>query len=151
MLEKTLESPLDCKEIKLVYPKGNQSWIFTGRTYAGAKAPILWPPHGKNWLIRKDPDAGKDWRQEEMGATEDEMVGWHYPLNGHWANSGRQCRSGKPGVLQCMGVPKIQTELRDWTTIFKELKETTTILLHVKHQDWAEFLPPSVFSFYNRG
>ena len=82
-LGKTLESPLDKKEIKPVNPKGNQPWIFTGRTDAEAEVPILWPPDAKNWLIGKDPDAGKDWRQEEKGATEDEMVGWHHQLNGH--------------------------------------------------------------------
>ena len=75
MLEKTLESPVDYKEIKPVHPKGNQSWIFTGRTYAEAEAPILWSPDAKSRLIRKDPDAGKDWRQEEKGRTEDEVVG----------------------------------------------------------------------------
>ena len=75
VLEKTLESPLDCKEIKPVHPKGNQSWTFIGRTDAEAETPILWPPDAKNWLIWKDPDAGKDWRQEEKGTTEDEMVG----------------------------------------------------------------------------
>ena len=80
VLEKTLESPLDCKEIKPVSPKGNQSWIFIGRT--DAEAPILWPPDGKSWLIWKDPDAGKDWRQEK-GMTEDEIVGWHHWLDGH--------------------------------------------------------------------
>ena len=83
VLEKTLESPLDCKEIQPVHPKGDQSWIFIGRTDAEAEAPILWPPDAKNWLIRKDPDAGKDWRQEEKGMTEDEMVGWHHRLNRH--------------------------------------------------------------------
>ena len=83
VLEKTLESPLNCKEIKPVNPKGNQSWIFTGRTGAEAEAPILWPPDVKSQLIRKDPYAGKDWGQEEKGATEDEMVGWHHWLNGH--------------------------------------------------------------------
>ena len=76
MLEKTLQSPLDCKEIKPVNPKGNQPWIFFGMTNAEAKAPILWPPDVKSWLIRKDPDAGKDGRQEENGMTEDEIVGW---------------------------------------------------------------------------
>ena len=81
-LEKTLESPLDCKEIKSVNPKGNQSWIFIGRTDAEVEAPILWPPDVKSWLIRKAPDAGKDWEQEEKGMTEDEMVGWHHRLNG---------------------------------------------------------------------
>ena len=83
VLEKTLESPLDCKEIKPVHPEGNESWIFTGRTDAEAEAPVLWPPNVKNWLIGKDPDAGKDWRQEEKRTTEDEMVGWHHQLDGH--------------------------------------------------------------------
>ena len=82
VLEKTLESPLDCKEIQPVHPKGDQSWIFLGRTDAEAETPILWPPDVKNWLIWKDPDAGKDWRWEEKGMTEDEMVGWHHRLNG---------------------------------------------------------------------
>ena len=82
VLEKTLESPLDCKEIQPVHPKGNQSWIFIKRTDVEAEAPILWPPHVKNWLIGKAPDARKDWRQEK-GTTEDEIVGWHHWLNGH--------------------------------------------------------------------
>ena len=83
MLEKTLESPLDCKEIQPVHPKGDQSWVFIGRTDVEAETPILWPPDSKSWLIWKDPDAGKDWGQEEKGTTEDEMVGWHHWLNGH--------------------------------------------------------------------
>jgi len=83
VLEKTLESPLDCKEIQPVHPKGNQSWVFIGRTDAEAETPILWPPDVKNLLNGKDPDAGKDWRQEEKGTAEDEMVGWHHRLNGH--------------------------------------------------------------------
>ena len=83
VLEKTLKSPLDCKEIKPVNPKGNQSWMFIGGTDVEAKTPILWPPDAKNWLIGKDTDAGKDWRWEEKGTTEEEMVGWHHQLNGH--------------------------------------------------------------------
>ena len=83
VLEKALESQLYHKEIQPVHPKGNQSWIFTGRTDAEAETPILWPPDGKDWLIGKDPDAGKDWRLEEKGMTEDEMVGWHQQLDGH--------------------------------------------------------------------
>ena len=83
MLEKTLESPLDCKEIQPVYPKGDQSWVFIGRTDADGKTPILWPPHVNSLLIGKDADAGKDWRQEEKGTTEDEMAGWHHRLDGH--------------------------------------------------------------------
>ena len=83
VLEKTLESPLDCKEIQSVHPKGNQSWVFIGRTNAEAKTPVLWPPHVKSWLIGKDPDAGRDWGQEEKGMTEDEMAGWRHWLDGH--------------------------------------------------------------------
>ena len=82
VLEKTLESPLDCKEIQPVHPKANQSLIFIGMTDAEAETPILWPPDAKDWLIWKDPDAGKDWRQEEKGTTEDKMVGWHHRLDG---------------------------------------------------------------------
>ena len=81
--KKTLESPLDCKEIQPVHPKGNQSWVFIGRTDAEAETPILWPPDVKSWLIGKDCDAGKDWGQEEKGMTEDEMVGWHHRRDGH--------------------------------------------------------------------
>ena len=83
VLEKILESPLDYKEIQPVHPKGDQSWVFTGRTDVEAETPILWPPHAKSWLIGKDPDAGKDWKQEEKGTTENEMVEWHHRLNGH--------------------------------------------------------------------
>ena len=83
VLEKTLESTLDCKGLQLLHPKGNESWIFIGRTDAEAEIPILWPPDAKSWLIGKDPDAGKAWGQEEKGTTEDEMVGWHHWLNGH--------------------------------------------------------------------
>ena len=82
MLEKTLESLLDCKEIQPVHPKENQSWILIGRTDDEAEAPILWPPDAKNWFIGKDPDAGKDWMQEKKGMTEDEIVGWHHWLDG---------------------------------------------------------------------
>ena len=83
MLEKTLESPLNCKEIQAVHPKENQSWIFIGRTDAEAETPMLWPPDAKSWLIGKDPGSGKNWRPEEKGMTEDEMAGWHHRLNGH--------------------------------------------------------------------
>ena len=81
-MEKTLESPLDCKKIQPVHPKGDQSWVFIGRTDAEAETPILWPPNAKSWLIEKDPDAGRDWGQEK-GTTEDEMAGWHHQLDGH--------------------------------------------------------------------
>ena len=101
VLEKTLESPLDCKEIQPVHPKGNQSWIFIGRTDAEAETPILLPPDVKNWLIGKDPDAGKDWRQEEKGTTEDEMVGWHHRLNGHEFEQTLGVGDGQGSVACC--------------------------------------------------
>ena len=114
VLEKTLESLLSCKEIKPVNPKGNQSWIFIGRTDAEAETPIFWPPDEKNWLIGKDPDAGKDWRQEK-GTTKDEMVGWHHWLDGHEFKQapGVGWWIGKPGMLQSMGSQKVK---HDWAT-----------------------------------
>ena len=101
VLEKTLENPLDSKEIQPVHPKGNQSWIFTGRTDAESEAPILWPPDAKNQLIGKDPDAGKDWRQEEKGMTEDEMVGWHHWLDGHEFKQAPGVGAGQGSLLCC--------------------------------------------------
>ena len=111
VLEKTLESPLECKEIQPVHPKGNKSWIFIGRTDVEAEAPILWPPDVKSWLIWKDPDAGKDLRWEEKGTTDDEMVGWHHQIDGHewWTE--------KPGVLQSMGSQRVGTQLSNWTEL----------------------------------
>ena len=123
VLEKTLESPLDHKEIQPVHPKGNQSWNFTERTDAEADAPILWPLDAKNWLIGKDPDAGKDWRREEKGTTEDEMVGWHHWLNGHKSEQAPRVGDGpgRPGVLQSIGSQRLR---HDWGT---ELTEQTWI------------------------
>ena len=114
VLEKTLESPLACKEIQPVHPKGNQSWIFIGRTNAEAETPILWPSDAKNWLTRKDPDAGKDWRQEEKETTEDEMVGWHHwQWTWVWVNSRSWWWTGRPSVLQSMGLQRVR---HDWAT-----------------------------------
>ena len=116
MLEKTLEShPLNCK-IKPVNPKGNQPWIFIGRTDAEAEAPILWPADAKNQLIGKDPDSEKDWRQEEKGMAEDEMVGWHHRLNGHEFK--QTPRDNGQGSLACCRPwgHKVSPRLRDWTT-----------------------------------
>ena len=101
MLEKTVESPLDYKEIHPVHSKGDQSWVFIGRPDAKAETPILWPPHAKSWLIEKDSDAGRDWGQEEKGTTEDEMVGWHHQLdgNGFWWTLG--VGDGQGGLACC--------------------------------------------------
>ena len=113
VLEKTLDSPLDCKEIQPVNPKGNQSWIFIGRTDAEAEVPILWPPDVKNWLIGKGHDTGKHWRQEENETMEDETVGWHHWLSGRvWASSRSWWQTETPGVLQSM----VQRVGHNWTT-----------------------------------
>ena len=101
VLEKTLESPLDSKEIQPVHPKGDQSWIFIGRTDVVAEAPILWPPDVKSWLIGKGPDAGKHWRWEEKGMTEDEMVGWHHWLDGHGFEQALGDGDGQGGLACC--------------------------------------------------
>ena len=114
--EKTLESPLDSREIKEVNPKGNQPWIFIGRTDAEAEALILWPPDSKNWLIRKDPDAGKYWGQEKQGVLEDEMVVWHHWLKGHEFEQAPE-DSGRQGSLVCCRPwGHKETWLRYWTT-----------------------------------
>ena len=101
VLEKTLETPLNSKEIKPVNPKGNQSWIFIGRTDAEAETPLLWPPDVKNWLFLKDPDAGKDWGWEDKGMTEDEMVGWHHWVNGHESDQAPGVGDGQGGLVCC--------------------------------------------------
>ena len=125
VLEQTLESPLDCKEIQPVNPKGNQSWIFTGRTDAEAEAPILWPPDGKNWLTGIDPDAWKDWRQEEKGTTEDEMVGWHHWLDGREFEQTLGVDDGQGNLACCSlrGRKELDmTERLNWTEpLTKEL------------------------------
>ena len=101
VLEKTLASPLNCKEIQLVHPKGDQSWVFTGRTYVEVETPILWPPLVKSWLIGKDSDAGRDWGQEEKGMTEDEMAGWHHRLNGRESEWTLGVADGQGGLACC--------------------------------------------------
>ena len=101
VLEKTLESPLDCKEVQPVHPKGVQSWVFIARTDAKAETPIFWPPHAKSWLIGKDPDARRHWGQEEKGTTEDEMAGWHHQLNGHESGWTLGVGDGQGGLVCC--------------------------------------------------
>ena len=118
VLEKTLASPFDSKEIKPVNPKGNYSWIFTERADAETETPILWPPDVKNWLIGKDPDAGKDWKWEEKGTTEDEMVGWHHRLNAHEFELAPGVGDGQEAWRAVVhGVSKSQTWLSDWTEL----------------------------------
>ena len=115
--EKTLESPLDCKEIQPVHPKGNQSWIFIGKNDAKVETPILWPPDTKKWLTGKNPDSGKDWRWEK-GTTEDEMVGRHpTQWTWVWVSSHSWWWTGRPGVLQSMGSQRARTWLSDWTEL----------------------------------
>ena len=114
IMEKILESLLNCKEIKLVNHKVNQSWIFIGRTNTEAGVPILWPPDMKNWLTGKDPDAGKDWRQEEKGTTEDEMVGWHHQLDGHEFEHALEVGDGQKSLACCSLWGHKESETTEW-------------------------------------
>ena len=115
VLEKTLECPLDCEEIQPVHPKGNQSWVFIGTTDIETVTPIFWPPDAKSWLIGKDPDAWKDWRQEEKGSTEDEMVGWHHWLNGHEIVKLQELVMDREAWCAAVyGVTNSWTRLNDW-------------------------------------
>ena len=110
----TLESPLDSKETKPVKPKGNQSWMFTGRTDAEAEPPILWPPDAKNWLIGKDPDAGKDWKHEEKGTTEDEIIGWHHRLDGHEFEQAPGVGNGQESLVCCSPWGHKELDTTEW-------------------------------------
>ena len=124
VLEKTLESLLDCREIQLVHPKGDQSWVFVGRTDAEAETPMLWPPHAKSWLIGKDSDAGRAWGQEEKGTIEDEMAGWHHWLDGRefeWTLGDVMEKEAWRAVIH--GVAKSQTWLSDWNELNRLLQD----------------------------
>ena len=129
VLEKTLESPLDCKEIQPVHSEGDQPWDFLGRNDAKAETPVLWPLHEKSWLIGKDSDAGRDWGQEEKETTEDEMAGWHHGLNGcesRWTREMAMNREAWRAVIH--GVAKSRTRLSDWTELnWTELKTNKQI------------------------
>ena len=130
VLVKTLASLLDCKEIQLVHPKGDQSWVFIARTDAEAETPVLWPPDAKSWLIWKDPDAGKDWRQEEKGTAEDEMAGWHYRPDEHEFGWTLGVSDGQGGLVSCnsWGWKELDTtEWLNWTEyIFQDCWYLTT-------------------------
>ena len=119
VLEKILESSLDCKKIQPVHPKGDQSWVFIGRTDAEAETPILWPPHAKSWLIGKDSDAGRDWGQEGKGMTEDEMAGWHHQLDAIVSLGELRVlvMDREAWCASVHGVGKSQTQLSDWTEL----------------------------------
>ena len=119
VLEKTLESSLDCKEINLVNPEGNQSWIFIGRTDAEAELPVLWPPDVKNWLIEKDPDAGKNWKQEK-GLIEDEMVGWHQRLDGHESEQASGVGDGQGSLACCSPWGHKESDTTEWLNWTKQ-------------------------------
>ena len=134
VLEKTLESPWDCKEIQPVHSEGDQSWVFFGRNDAKAETPVLWPPHAKSWLIGKDSDAGRAWGQEEKGTTEDKMAGWHHRLYGHefeWVNSGSWWWTGRPGMLRFMGSQRVG---HDWAT---ELNWTEIRCVNCRDYSWC--------------
>ena len=125
---KTLESPLDCKEIQPVHPKGGQSWVFIGRTDAKAETPILWPPDGKNQFIWKDPDAGEDWRWEAKGTTEDEMVWWHHQLDGHEFEQAPGVGDEQESLACCsLWIAESQIQLSDWTDIFQNSLPCTVL------------------------
>ena len=147
VLEKTPESPLNSKEIQPVHCKVDQCWVFIGRTDVVAETPVLWPPDLNNWLLGKDPDAGKDWRQEESGTTEDEMVGWHYRIDGHDFEQALGV-GDRQGSLECCspwGCKKSETTERlNWTK-FRKLEETADIL-----RQWRVFKrPPKNFKDEN--
>ena len=119
-----LLSPLDCREIQWIHPKGDQPWVFFGRNDAKAETPILWPPHVKSWLIGNDSDAGRDWGQEEKGTTEDEMAGWHHRLDGHefeWTQELVMDREAWRAAIH--GVARSRTRLSNWTEVSKAEKE----------------------------
>ena len=147
VLEKTLENPLDCKEIQPVSPKGNQSWIFIERTDAEAKTPILWPPDAKNWLTGKDLDAGKDWRQEEKGMTKDEMVVWHHWWDEHEFEQALGVGDGQGG-LACYS-PWSHRVRHDWAT---ELNWTLNLIwkmeyffLRLRQEWWSHYFSSAMY------
>ena len=125
VLEKTLESPLDCKEVQPVHSKGDQSWVFIGRTNVEAETPMLWPPDAKSWLIWKDPDTWRDWGQEEKGMTEDKMVGWHHWLNGHGFGWTPGVGDRQGGLACCSSWGHKESDTTEWN----ELNWTKSFLL----------------------
>ena len=159
MLEKTLESPLDCKEIQPVHSEGDQSWVFFGRNDAKAVTPVLWPPQAKNWLIGKDSDAGRDWGQEEKGMTEDEMAGWHHWLDGRESEWTLGVGDGQGGLACCdsWGRKELDTterlnwtecvwKVHCWMSLFCRILLTTSSLLAWGHQKLYTLVLPITFT-----
>ena len=147
VLEKTLESPLDCKEIQPVHPKGDQSWVFIGRLMLKLETPILWPPHAKSWLIGKYPVAGRDWGQEEKGTTEDEMAGWHHQLNGHEFEWTLGAGDGQGGLACCNSWERKKldtTENLNWT----ELMQDQCLAMKCHHFDYFTGCTELLYWFY---
>ena len=143
VLEKTLESPLDCKEIQPVHPKRDQPWVFIGRTDFEAETPILWPSHAKSWLIWKDPDTGRDWGQEEKGTTEDEMAGWHHRLDGHGFGWTPGVGDGQGGLACCSSWGHKEsdtTEQLNWTEWIQQYTEEK-----FRNVDWRKIQYINIF------
>ena len=134
VLEKTFESPLDCKEVQPVHPKGDQSWVFIGRTDAEAETPILWPPHAKSWLIGKDPDAGRDWGQEEKGTTEDEMAGWHHRLYVHEFGWTLGVGDRQGGLVCCDSWGCKESDTTEWLNWTEPISRSKILVL--SHYPW---------------
>ena len=151
VLEKTLESPLCCKEIQLVHPKEDQSWVFIGRTDAKADTPIFWPLHTKSWLIGKDSDAGRDWRQEEKGTTEYEMAVWHHRLYGHESGWTPVVGDGQEGLAWCnsWGHKELDTvERLNWSCLILSINLLKDLLVSFKFwRLWIKLLQTSMYSF----
>ena len=147
VLEKTLESPLDCKEVQPVHPKGDQSWVFIGRTDFEAETPILWPPDVKSWLIGKDPDARKDWGQEEKGMTKDEMVGWHHRLNGHGFRWTPGIGDGQGGLACCNSWGGKELDMTEWLN-WTEMKNLVSLLPFAQ---FRIYLPKESYSLFFTG
>ena len=139
-MEKTLKSPLDCKEIKPVISKGNQPWIFTGRTDAKAEAPLLWLPDGKSWLTGKDLDAGKDWGQEEKRMREDEMVGWHHWLDGHEFEQAQGVVDGQGSLACCSPWGHKESDRTEWLNKSESLN-TAVLLRTTQYTYWWSSTP----------
>ena len=155
VLEKPLESPLDCKEIQPVHPNGDQSWVFIGRTDVEAETPILWPPDAKSWLIWENPDAGKDWGHKEKGMTEDEMVGWHHWLSGHGFGWTPGVGDGQGGLAYCSSWGRKELDMTEWLNwtdyVWGFLLSASSLVFIVcgffgdSHSSWCEMIAHSFY------